>query len=178
MVCPVIGSGSGTLEAKHARSLFLLTKLTEAASASGPRRRRLPRLISAALHFSAAPVETKGHGVAKLLTVLCVSEQQDKSGKLGIRNLQLDPGQRQPLPQSPCRSGASQLAEIHARNGYEVAASRMIVLPASGGIVLPDVRVGGGVVVLLIFLLAGKFESGSPTICKGLTRVRRVRLFR
>ena len=48
----------------------------------------------------------------------------------------------------------------------------MIVLPASGGIVLPDVRVAGGVVVLLIFLLAGKFESGSPTICKSLTRVR------
>lgn len=30
MVCPVIGSGSGTPEAKHVRSLLLLTKLTEA----------------------------------------------------------------------------------------------------------------------------------------------------
>jgi hypothetical protein len=30
MVCPVIGSGSRTLEAKHVRHLFLLTKLTEA----------------------------------------------------------------------------------------------------------------------------------------------------
>lgn len=48
----------------------------------------------------------------------------------------------------------------------------MIVLPASGGIVLPDVRVAGGVVLLLIFVLVGKFESGSPTICKCLTRVR------
>lgn len=30
MVCPVIGSGSRTLEAKNVRHLFLLTKLTEA----------------------------------------------------------------------------------------------------------------------------------------------------
>lgn len=30
MVCPVIGSGSCTLEAKHVRRVFLLTKLTEA----------------------------------------------------------------------------------------------------------------------------------------------------
>lgn len=30
MVCPIIASGSCTLEAKHVRRLFLLTKLTEA----------------------------------------------------------------------------------------------------------------------------------------------------
>lgn len=75
MVCPVIGSGSCTLEAKHVRRLFLLTKLTEAL----------------------------GH-----LQVMAYK-----------------------------------------------AASRMIVLPACGGIVLPHVCVAVGVVPLLVFLLVG-----------------------
>ena len=72
MVCPIIASGSCTLEAKHVRHLFLLTKLTEAL----------------------------GH-----LQVMA----------------------------------------------YKAAASRMFVLPASGGIVLHGVRVAVGVVLLLVF---------------------------
>jgi hypothetical protein len=42
---------------------------------------------------------------------------------------------------------------------YKAAASRMIVLPVSAGIVLPDVRVVVGVVFLLVFLLVGWIRS-------------------
>lgn len=84
MVCPVIGSGSCTLEGKHVRRLFLLTKLTEAL----------------------------GH-------------------------LQL----------MACKA----------------AASGMIALPASGGIVLPGVRVAVGVVLLLVFLLVCWLRCATTT---------------
>lgn len=42
---------------------------------------------------------------------------------------------------------------------YKAAASRMVVLPASGGIVLPDVRVAVGVALSLVCLLVGWIRS-------------------
>ena len=44
---------------------------------------------------------------------------------------------------------------------YKEAAARLIVLPVSGGIVLPDVRIAVGVMFMLVFLLVGWIRSAT-----------------